>query len=487
MYTLVTFQHGNEFRNQNGFEPPAQRGNIVSERTDQNYIVDWTHILSPTAVLDIRGSFSRFTQFFPDGSQSYGLTYDKLGIKNMPIPPTVNRKTAPVVRIDLYPDIIGTSYTWSTQNQWDFAPSLTHTHGQHTTHYGIEFAHIGRGNGGPGLATGRIDFNNRFWTQQYRDRGLGTGDGSGIAEVLLGLPVGGTIDYNDTFYRRNKYVAFFVQDDWKVNSKLTLNLGLRYDIQLPFTELHDRANAGFNFNVKNPLSDQIIANWRKLKSDYDKANPAAKYAYPDPPAEIRGGVEFAGANGNPRSPFNIDWTNVQPRLGFAWQIMPKTVVRGGAGIFHRWVNNTNLTTGYSQSTDYVRSLNGGITPSAALTGPYSLENPFPNGFAAPLGASGGYLTNIGRGVSFDNRDLKIPRTYEYSFGIEREFPFGMVLEASYVGSRTVHDTFNDVQLDTYRFQDFQMAQADPSFLNRSCPTRFLEFFRRTQPWAPVRR
>lgn len=470
-YALVTFQHGNEFRNNNGFEPPAQRGNITSERTDQNYIADYTHVVSPTTVLDVRGSWSRFTSFFPDGAGSFGFTYDKLGIKTMPIPPTVDRKTAPVVRIDLYPDIIGTSYSWSTQNQWDFAPSVTSTHGQHTTHYGFEFAHIGRGNGGPGLATGRIDFNNRFWTQQYRDRGLGTGDGSGIAEVLLGLPVGGQIDYNDSQYRKNQYYAFFVQDDWKVSSKLTLNLGLRYDIQRPFTELHNRTNSGFNFGVKNPLSDQIIATWKKLKSDYDTANPNAKYPYPDPPAAILGGIEFPGVNGNPRTTYDTDWGSIQPRLGVAWQFLPKTVLRAGGGIFYRFASQGNLTSGFNQTTNYIRSLDGGITPTAGLTGPYSLENPFPAGYISPTGSTLGYLTNIGQGVSIDERGLKMPRTYEFSVGIERELPWGFVVEASYVGSRTVHDTFGS-QLDAYHPADFFKATADPSYLNRSLPNPF---------------
>jgi hypothetical protein len=120
---LSPFQHGHEFRNNNGFDAPAQRGNITSQRTDQNYIADYTRVLSPTTVLDIRGSFSRFTSIFPDGDEDFNFTYDKLGIKSMPIPPTVDRKTAPVIRLDLYPDIIGTSYSWSTDNQMTSPPA----------------------------------------------------------------------------------------------------------------------------------------------------------------------------------------------------------------------------------------------------------------------------------------------------------------------------------------------------------------------------
>jgi len=77
-----------------------------------------------------------------------------------------------VVRLDLYPDIIGTSYSWSTDNHWDFAPSVTMTRGKQTWHFGFEYARIARGGGGPGLATGRLDFNSRYWTQQYKETRL---------------------------------------------------------------------------------------------------------------------------------------------------------------------------------------------------------------------------------------------------------------------------------------------------------------------------
>jgi len=470
-YALVTFQHGHEFRNNNGFDPPAQRGNITSQRTDQNYIADYTRVLSPTAVLDIRGSFSRFTSIFPNGDQDFGFTYDKLGIKNMPIPPTVNRKTAPVIRLDLYPDIIGTSYNWSTDNHMDFAPSLTMSRGKQTWHLGYEWAQIGRGNGGPGLATGQLDFNSRYWTQHYKERGLGQGDGSGVAALLLGLPTGGQIDYNDTFYRRQYYHAVFFQDDWKVSQRLTLNLGLRWDVQLPFYELHDRVNGAFDWNAKNPLSDQIVANWQTMKANWDAGHPGKEYLYPPAPAEIKGGLTFPGVKGNSRKIYDTDWTNIQPRVGFAWQFLDKTVLRGGFGIYHRQVGNGGLTNGFSRGTSYLRSLNGDFTPSAGLTGDYSLENPFPNGYLTPTGNTLGLLTNVGSGLSIDTRSLPIPRIYEFSFGIQRELPFGMVIEASYSGNRDVHEPVGQ-QWGNDSLTDFNLAHQDPSYLNTSLPNPF---------------
>jgi hypothetical protein len=103
LYSMVTIQHGSEFRNNNGFPAPAQRGNIRSERTDQNYIFDFNRILSAQTVFDLRASFGRFTSNFPDGEDDFNFTYQDLGIQNMPTPPTVNRKTAPTIYLQNYP------------------------------------------------------------------------------------------------------------------------------------------------------------------------------------------------------------------------------------------------------------------------------------------------------------------------------------------------------------------------------------------------
>jgi hypothetical protein len=470
-YSLVTFQHGWEYRNNNGFNAPAQRGNIKSERTDQNYIADWTHVFSPTMVLDVRGSFSRFTSYFPDGIDSWPFTYDKLGIKNMPIPPTVTRKTAPVVRLDLYPDIIGTSYSWSTDNHWDFAPSMTKTRGKQTWHFGFEYARVGRGSGGPGLATGRLDFNSRYWTQQYKERGFGQSDGSGIASLLLGLPTGGQIDYNDSYYRTNGYYAVFFQNDWKVRSNVNINLGLRWDVWRPFVEQHDRVNSYFDWNAKNPLSDQLVASWSAAKSQWDAQNPGKESLYPNAPSVIKGGLVFPGVNGQPRTIYDTDWTNIQPRIGIAWQIRPKMVMRGGFGIYHRTTSNGGLTNGFSRGTGYLRSLDGDFRPSAGLTGPYSLENPFPDGYLSPTGSTLGLLTNVGSGLSIDTRNLPTPRIYEMSLGIQKELFGGIVVETSYSGNRAVHEPVGQ-QWGNVSRADFNKATADPSYLNTALPNPF---------------
>src|SRR5437764_1232926 len=131
-YALVTFWHGTEYRNSTGFAPPAGSGDINSARTDQNYIADWTHILSPTTVLDVRGSYGRYTTTFPRYTDPT-FTADKLGISQAFNAPTGLLNTVPVINLVNYTQLFGlvnsNSLEFSTYNQWDFAPSVTMTRG----------------------------------------------------------------------------------------------------------------------------------------------------------------------------------------------------------------------------------------------------------------------------------------------------------------------------------------------------------------------
>ncbi len=463
---VVSFQKGWEDRNQNGYPPPAQSGNIISQRQPQHYIANWTRILTPSGVLDVRASFGRFTSYFPNGLRNYAFTPEQLGMK-MPRPATVNQPALPRIELDLYSTIIGNKYDWNTSNQWNFAPSVTKTHGTHTTKFGGEYAYIAQGKGNIDLANGLFKFD-RTWTRQYTDRDGGRGDGSGVASLLLGMPASGYINWNDTYYRSWPYFAFFIQDDWKVRRNLTLNLGLRYDVQIPFVERWNRVNSGFDFNTKNPLSDQVIANWMKLKAGYDATRP--QYPYPDPPEALYGGKMFV-VPGASRRTYDTDWTDIQPRLGIAWAFMRKMVLRTGFGVYYRTATQENYTDGFSQRTNYAASFDGNITPNAGLTGPYSLQDPFPGGLTAPSGPGLGLLTNIGNAVNFDGRRRPIPRTYQYSFGLQRWLPWNARLDMSYVGSQTVHDSM-DWQLNYFPYDVYMQGHDSPSFLNRKIPNPF---------------
>jgi hypothetical protein len=462
---VATAQRGYEYQSTNGFPPPADTGNGINDTLDQNYIAEWTHVVSANTVLDARLSFGRFTQFLPDSSGAGGLTATDLGMA-IPRPPTITTDNPPRFNLESFSSIIGNTYTWNSQSQWDVQPNMIQTHGRHVVHFGAEFVHAAIGGAGPGRANGEFTFG-RAWSGQYTRGSLNGRDGSSIADLLLGTPQSGFIDYNDSSYRSWPYWALYIQDYWKVAAKLTVNLGLRYDVQVPFVERFNRLNAGFDFSVKNPLSDEIIAKWNELKKAYDathRTNP-----YPNPPAAIYGGRLFAGSNN--RRPYDTDWTDLQPRVGLAWNLKPKIVFRAGAGIFYRTATQMNQSDGFTQRTNYSPSLDGGVHPSADLTGLYALDNPFPLGILQPSGASLGYLTNVGQPIVFDGRQRPIPRTYEYSVGFQRELPWNVVVEASYAGSQTVHDSM-PAQYDAVSYRQFLSGVANPNNLNRRLPSPF---------------
>ena len=467
LYALFTYQHSTEIQSDNGFPAPADTGYLGSERTDQNYVAEWTHVVSPATVLDVRASFGRFTALFPESSCFGCLTAADLGITNFPYAPTVTQNAAPHIDVSNATSIIGNTFTWNTENQIDVSAGVTQIRGRHTLHYGFEFAYAGMGQAGPGRANGEFDFTGQ-WTQQYAFRSRGVLDGNGVADLLLGLPYSGYVDYNSTYYRTWPYYAGYVQDTWKVHPKLTLTLGLRYDVQIPWVERFNRSNQGFDLTSVNPLSSQILSNWNQIKAAYDAQNPL--YPYPNAPAAILGGRTFV--NSSNRRPYDTDWTDLQPRVGVAWNFTPKTVFRAGAGIFYRTATQLNSTDGFSQQTSYTRSLDGGVTPAAqSVDGPYSLANPFPNGIISPSGSSLGLLTNAGNVITFDGRQRPIPRTYEYSAGFQRELPWKLFLDASYAGSVTVHDSF-PYQLDSVNADQFAKGTSNPFYLNRQLPNPF---------------
>ena len=449
---VYTFQHGYEYRSSSGYPKPAAQGNTDNERTDSNVIMSYTKILSPTTVLDLKASWGRFTQLTPGyNDQALQLTAKEFGMTQMIHAPTYSRDLVPRFTVSNYQTLFGSGgplSAWSPRSTWDFTPSLTMTRGVHTIRAGFEYLYYAVGNGGVGNSNGVFTFDSSP-TRQASGRSLTSTDSfNSIATVLLGIPTSASIDFNDTFYWTRPYFGFYINDDWKISNKLTLNMGIRYDVQVPFKERYNRRNSTFDTTTKNPLSDQIIAQWNTNKAAYDATNP--KYPYPDAPAQLNGQWLFLGKNGQSERFYDTDWTNLAPRIGLAYRMTPKTVLRTGAGVFYKSPTGTQTANGFSQTTNYTTSLDGGRTPSACAnggcgngppTGPYSLVNPFPQGLAAPLQAAGGALVNIGNGVGFESRHYKVPRTYQYSFGFQRELPGAIVADVSYSGNFQVFETY----------------------------------------------
>ncbi len=253
--------------------------------------------------------------------------------------------------------------------------------------------------------------------------------GDAMASFLMGqLAGGGSGTYEIQFSpaTENFQYAGFVQDNWKVIPKLTLNLGLRYDVSLPRTERNNRMN-WFDPNVVSPVNGGSLS-------------------YTDPISQqtvsraLVGGEMFNSAN--VRTNWVTDWKDIQPRIGFSYLAGKNTVIRGGYGIYYDQTRSgangllSYGSQGFNQSTGVVTTYNNdGATPYLHLS------NPYPNGLIAPPGSSLGLLNDVGYGAIGPLRTAaagKTPYEQSWSFGIQQQLGASMVLDLEYVGKKGTH-------------------------------------------------
>ncbi len=248
--------------------------------------------------------------------------------------------------------------------------------------------------------------------------------GQGLASLLFGIPSGGWVDLNDSRAEKSGFYSVFLQDDWRLHRNLTLNLGLRWEFESPIVERFNRTTLDFDFVTPNPIEPQARVQY-------------ARAPIPEIPAEAFrtiGGVTFAGQNGLPRRLRDPYYRALMPRIGFALQLRPKTVLRGGYGLFFGLLGadfSDVSQPGFNQRTDIVASLDGGVTYVA------SISNPFPSGVQQPRGAAGGLTTFLGRSPGFFARDGRRPYTQRWSLTLQFEPIRSTLFELGYIGSRSV--------------------------------------------------
>ena len=264
-------------------------------------------------------------------------------------------------------------------------------HGNHTFRYGGEFWVLqdsNFGNGNPG----EFDFNSNFTRQNNANAG-GTGVGSTFATFLLDMPSGGSVPRNASAFYSQHYTAGFFQDDWRVTSRLTVNLGMHWDYERPVEERFNRIEDRFDPTTPNPISGSAQAAYAAILAKPANGSNAGvqllQQILPSSQFQVNGIVQFAGVNGVPRTTYNTDLHEWQPRAGFAYNLGHNTVVRGGFGRFTQADYNTGAQFGYSRSTSLT------ATTDNYLTSFDTMAHPFQNGILAPTGSSLGALTNLG--------------------------------------------------------------------------------------------
>lgn len=376
--------------------------------------------LRPDLVLELRYGVTRFTQH--DRPQSLGFDLASLGFPASLVNQLDRSLTSfPETVIDGYATVGNISGTRDITTFHSTAATVSQLRGNHTLRYGGEWRVLRENSYDYGNISPRIEFG-VTWTRGPMDNSPAAPLGQGLASFLLGLPTGGYIDRNASFAQQSQFTGLFLQDDWKVTRKLTINVGLRWETELPLTERYNRSNRGFDFTTANPIEAAARAAY-------------AKAPIPDVPVEqfrTLGGLLFAGVGGAPRGLFEADRNNFSPRLGLAYMIGPKWVLRGGYGVFFESIGADRSSVqqqGFNQRTSVVPSLDNGLTFRARLS------NPLPDGILEPAGASAGLKTYLGRAPSFFWPQRKAGYMQRWSLNLQREFPHRVLLEMGYVGNR----------------------------------------------------
>jgi hypothetical protein len=419
------------FHNGTGFVNPGG-GGVPLEFGGRNASLDYTNSLAPTLLLNLRYGWVR--QFIFKTPALTGLDYTTIGF-----PASLNSlsflRAFPAIAPSGYRALAPASadLIHRADNTHTFAGSLTKVFQTHTIKTGADYRFIPIGELQPAAPQGQFNFDARF--TGANPLATAATSGSSIASYLLGNPSSGNIDYNPEVSISSRYFGVFVQDDWRVSRKLTLNIGLRYELETGRNERYNRLS-WFDPNVANPIGAQV--------------------GLPN----LRGGLQFAGVGGNPRYQKTLDTNNFGPRFGLAYTVAPKTVVRAGYGLFFLPATGDDTgrnlgSEGYFATTSFVSSLDGGITPADKLS------NPFPNGLNQATGNQLGLKTLLGQDIITVFRDDRTAYAQQWNVNVQREIPGGLLLDVAYAGSKS-NKLPVDVQLnqlpDQYLSQGSQLLQ-----------------------------
>ena len=415
-----------------GFGPGGYGYSVY--RNNRGGSIDDVHQFNSTTVLDSRFGilWHPFGLKYP-GNSNFDLSSIGISGSNLPYQtfPGINSTT------DGYATLApGAGGQVSTNMLGSLEEILTKTWGRHSVRFGFEGNLIHYNVQNPQSGFTGYSLSRTATQQNYANSDANSGDD--VAGLLLGTF--STVGYQITpaYALKQTYLAPFVQDDWRVTNKLTVNLGVRWDYESPFSERYNKQVAGFCLTCSNPLQSSV------------------------PGLTLNGGLLYTSSS--TPYPYKKDLNNWQPRLGFAYQVTPTTVVRAGYGIIYFNTLESPIGTGFNQTT-----ITSGTSSSSPLPQAVA-NNPFPNGVVLPTGASAGLSTGVGTSVSFYDPNHVQPRSTQISASVQQQFPGNLSLQLAWVEARPsnleVSQSLNALpQQYYYTGTDANAALANQNFLN----------------------
>jgi hypothetical protein len=386
-----------------------------------------------TTVISIRWGFNRF--YNKSTQESQGFNPASIGLPAAPADPAFPAITlggaVSGCSVGSSTDFSGFGGGCTNQDvfyQRNFNTTVSKFLGKHSVKAGFDFRTI-HDFGTPATGPTSLGFSPVF--TQYEAQAATAGTGSSLATLLLGYPTSGQETLVTGFNDFLRYYGGFIQDDYRVTTKLTINAGLRLEYESGIQEENNRLIAGFSTTAVNPLQQNVSG-----------------FAVP-------GEVLYAGVGNNPTQTGKALSVKPAPRIGVAYALDSKTVIRAGYGIF--WAPtffNFQNAIGYSQTTSLVASTNNNFTPAVTIA------NPYPNGLVQPTGNALGGLSGIGQPITvFSPTAGSAGYVQEYSFEVQRQVPQNFVLTVGATGSHALHLLESGQNIDQLNPALFPTAQA----------------------------
>lgn len=394
-----------------GTPPPSQFINPVTsniqletQHQTQDHIIGWTHIVSANLVNDLRFNYRPLrTRRVEPGNNPSAKYAAEIGIKNFS--PVGGDIGFPQFNFSGYATLGPPFLIVNFEPQWFLTglDTVTYVHGNHTLHFGLEVDKDVNEIRNETQPTGAFTFTPLLTNQP----GLTGNDGNSIASFLLGDLTSASINDQGLFRYHEWMYDAFTTDTWKITPRLTLSLGLRWSVQAPIYEDLNNKITFFEPNAVNPVSGTV------------------------------GALAYAGRNGYPRSLFDTNFGRFLPRVGFAYNLDSKTVIRGAYGLFTLNCQGACVSQneGFAAVTAGFSTQDNGITPA------FNIDSGFPS---YPIGGTPTSLTpgfgavpvgkNPIQGINYVDRKQPFSYLEDFNLSVQREIPYGIVLEVAGQGN-----------------------------------------------------
>lgn len=416
--------------------------------------------LSPTLVLSSVASYTRFVDYNinPAEGQVTPTTIGMPAYLTNGLPHSA--KVFPRFDLTQYTSTNTSSDFQNEDDIWLGSVSLSKQLSTHFLRTGVEYRRYNTAGQGGGTENGDYASNGNFATTANGTNAsalAGAGAGLSVAEFEMGILSSGSQVQNADYLTRSTYLAFFAQDDWRATRRLTVNVGLRWEHENPLKELNGKAIAAFNFDAVNattgPAASAYIASGASSASTLLPAaiNPT-------------GGAIFENTNGYGLEGYQAPTFDFSPRIGFAFAVAQKTVLRGGFGLFFDSLQTYYLSSTNSGSTTTITLPQQGYSQTSTVVAPsYSstgvtitstLDNPFPNGLTPITGNRAGVNTAIGQDIQFYQPHPHTPYNERWNLGFQQQVG-SFVININYVGNHGVHTpTLQSSQGTNYGGRDY---------------------------------